>query len=67
VNTQDTITTLNNIETLALLGSIPGALTALTARMLAVELAGTETEAEALERAAKFIRECEASVKGSQS
>jgi len=63
MNTQDTIKTLNDIETLALLGSIPGTLTALTARMLAVELAGTETEQEALERAEKFIRDCEASVK----
>lgn len=64
MNTQDTIETLNNIETLALLGSIPGSLTALTARMLATELAGTETEAEALERAAKFIRDCKQSTKG---
>lgn len=64
MNTQDTISALNDIETLALLGSIPGALTALTARMLAVELAGTETEAEALERATKFILDCKVSVKG---
>ena len=64
MNTQDTINTLNNIETLALLGSIPGTLTALTARMLAIELADTETEQEALERAAKFIRDCKIATKG---
>lgn len=61
---KDTIQTLQNIETLALLGTIPGALTALTARMLTVELTGTETEAEAMERAAKFIRDCETNMKG---
>lgn len=60
--TQDTIDTLNNIETLALLGSIPGTLTALTARMLATELADTETESEAMERATAFIQQCKMAI-----
>lgn len=61
---QETINTLQNIELLAITGVIPGTLTALTARMLATELAGTETECEAMERAATFIRKCEQNTKG---
>lgn len=53
------IEALEQIETLALLGTLGNPLTALTARLLACEIADSETEAEALERAAAFVVQCE--------
>ena len=46
---------LENIEHAAYLGIVSGVLTALEAGMLRLELANSETEIEALERAVKFI------------
>lgn len=46
---------LTNIEHAAILGYIVCPLAAMTASMLRLELMGSETEIEALERAEKFI------------
>lgn len=51
---------LINIENAAYLGIVSGVLTALEAGMLRLEVANSETEVDALERAQKFIN----SVKG---
>lgn len=61
---QQTIETLENIETLAIMGVIPGTLTALTARLLTVEVSNSNNIEETLERAATFIRQCEQNTKG---
>ena len=54
-----TLHALEQIETLALLGGFGNTLTALTARLLASEIGYAETAADALERAEKFIVQCE--------
>jgi hypothetical protein len=53
------IRTLEHIEILALRGTIPGTLTALTARLLATELAHSNNESETLERANIFVLMCQ--------
>lgn len=62
-NEQEMVATLRDIETLAILGSIPGTLTAITASMLASEIQNYhETLAEAMERAAAFVAMVKATV-----
>ena len=55
--------TLQNIEILASTGAIPGTLTGITALLLRHELAGGAHVAETLERAERFIVQCEQETK----
>ena len=58
-DTLQTLHALEQIETLALLGGFGNTLTALTARLLASEIGYAETAADALERAERFIVQCQ--------
>lgn len=55
---QQIITTLYNIEILATRGRIGNPLTAMTARLLSLEISNSDTAADALERAEEFIIQC---------
>lgn len=57
-NTRDILDTLENIELLAIAGDIGNPLTAITARLLKLEILDSETQCDALERAADFIVLC---------
>ncbi len=63
---RDTIRTLENIELLAMSGTIGNALTDIMARMHVTELRHMNLDhmSDALERAQKFIVECEEQTKG---
>ena len=54
-NIQQLISDLRTIELAAEMGILGGVLTALEAGMIAQELAGCETEADAINRAESFI------------
>jgi len=56
---QEMIDTLRNIEILAISGTIPGELTDITALMLRHELADSDTQSDALERAQAFVVQCQ--------